>query len=260
MKPFDFDAAGYTSASKHQKAWGNRLIAELELAGDESVLDLGCGDGVLTAELAGRVPRGRVVGVDSSPGMVQAARRIAGPNMVVRLMDINNLDCDGEFDVVFSNATLHWVKDHESLLRNTLRALRPGGTLRFNFAGAGNCPSFCRVVREVMSLPAFAARFAGFEWPWYMPTAEEYGTLVGRCAFKTARVWLQNADTRFADAGEMTRWIDHPSLVPFLQSLGETDKKSFRDEVVDRMIRATMQEDETCFETFRRINVLARKP
>jgi trans-aconitate methyltransferase len=172
-------------------------------------------------------------------------------------MDINELNYVGQFDVVFSNATLHWVKDHQRLLRNVGRALRKGGRLHFNFAGEGNCTHFCSVIREAMSAEGYAAHFAGFDWPWYMPSVEEYSALMAASGLEQARVWGENADRYFPDAEAMTKWIDQPSLVPFLAHVPDRDKTGFREYVIKRMIAETRQADGRCFETFRRINVSA---
>ncbi len=79
MSSYEFDPKKYLQASSHQKDWGNRLIDELQLSGDEIILDLGCGEGTLTARLAALVPRGGVVGMDSSPQMIEAARESGDP-------------------------------------------------------------------------------------------------------------------------------------------------------------------------------------
>jgi len=170
----EFEGKKYEKASAHQKEWGTKLIAELDLQGTERILDLGCGDGALSAYIADLVPHGEVVGIDASRGMIEAARSKVRKNLRFLLMDINELNDVGQFDVVFSNATLHWVKDHRRLLRSVDRALLGGGRLRFNFAGEGNCSHFFSVIREAMSAEEFAVHFAGFDWPWYMPSVEEY--------------------------------------------------------------------------------------
>ncbi len=257
--PHEFDGTKYEQASAHQKEWGAKLITELALKGHECILDLGCGDGALTARLAECVPAGEVVGIDSSQGMIQVARGRRRENLAFILMDIRNLDFHEEFDVVFSNATLHWVQDHQSLYRNVRRALRPGGVLRFNFAGAGNCAHFFTVIREAMSLDGIASCFESFQWPWYMPVVTEYEPLVRGSGFHDTRVWEENADRFFPDAEAMVQWIDQPSLVPFLPCLAQADRSRFRDHVVRRMLESTRQSDGRYFETFRRVNVFAQK-
>ena len=129
---YDFDGQKYAHASAHQTEWGAKLIRELELQGNESVLDLGCGDGTLTAQIAEQLPRGHVVGIDASRGMIDAALPKSRENLRFVLMDINALEFFAEFDVVFSNATLHWVKDHTRLYRYLCRALRNNGRVRYS--------------------------------------------------------------------------------------------------------------------------------
>ena len=256
---YEFDGEQYKKASSHQKEWGSRLIQELDLRGDERILDLGCGDGELTAQLARRVPHGSVLGLDASQGMIDTARQHATGNLRLARQDINALDYDNAFDLIFSNATLHWIRDHQQLLRRVHRALRPGGVIRFNFAAAGNCSHFFGVIRRAMTLPAYQPYFDNFEWPWFMPTREEYEDLAGRSEFRDIRVRLENADHFFPDAHALIRWVEQPSLVPFLAQLGAAPGQSFRDFVVEQMVHETVQEDGRCFETFRRINVFARK-
>jgi trans-aconitate 2-methyltransferase len=255
----EFDGNKYAKASAHQTEWGLKLISELGLSGRERVLDLGCGDGTLTAQLAELLPDGDVLGVDASKGMIEAALPKATSNLRFRELDINDLNFVEEFDVVFSNATLHWVKDHQRLFQNVYRALRPGGRIRFNFAGDGNCSHFFAVVREAMTREEFCQFFVGFEWPWYMPSHDEYEDLAKSSGLHDVRVWGENADRFFPDAESMVRWIDQPSLVPFLAHVASPAKESFRDFVVNRMLVGTKQEDGRCFETFRRINVSAVK-
>jgi trans-aconitate methyltransferase len=259
MAVYEFDGEQYKRASAHQKEWGGRIIEELPLRGDESVLDLGCGDGALTQRLATRVPAGRVIGIDSSWGMIKSAKPLERDNLEFRLMDMVYLNVEDEFHLVFSNATLQWIKDQRQLLRSIHRSLKPDGIARFNFAGDGNCANFVKVVREAMSDGRFAKYFEKFDWPWFTPTVDEYRELVETIGFRHVRVWDENADRYFADADEMTMWIDQPCLVPFVKRLTGKDREDFRNRVVDQMIDRTRQDDGTCFETFRRINVVARK-
>jgi trans-aconitate 2-methyltransferase len=255
----EFDGKKYEKASAHQKEWGATLIGELNFQGTEYVLDLGCGDGTLTEQIADLVPNGRVVGIDASRGMIEAALPKTRANLRFILMDINAIRFHEEFNVVFSNATLHWIKDHRRLLQHVQRSLCNKGRLRFNFAGEGNCSHFFRVIREAMSLREYSAYFVDFQWPWYMPSLDEYMTLVREAGFRETRVWGENADRYFPDVDTMVRWVDQPSLVPFLPCIPEEQRVGFREWVIKRMTEQTRQLDGRCFETFRRINVSVRK-
>jgi trans-aconitate methyltransferase len=255
----EFDAAAYRKASGLQKTWGSPLIDELNLRGHERVLDLGCGDGTLTQQIAQRVPDGQVVGIDASYQMIELARGLEAPNLRFEWMDINELDMPEPFDVVFSNAALHWVHDHEGLHRRIYRCLKPAGIARLNFAGEGNCMTFLAVLREVMSVERFRPAFEGFTWPWFMPSIEGYADLTSTTAFSARRVWGEVTDKLFATVEQMIGWLDQPCLVPFLPQLPEGDRAAFRLAVIDRMIERAIRTDGQCFECFRRINVWLRK-
>lgn len=259
MIAYEFDGDKYKKASKHQREWGNSLIAELKLKGNESILDLGCGDGSLTKELSELVPNGRVIGIDFSTGMIETAKKLTDANLMFELMDINKLKYENEFDVIFSNAALHWVKDHRILLKNCYSALKNGGMILWDFAGDGNCSNFFAVIRQLIQSGEYSAYFSGFEWPWYMPTITEYKELITKSGFKDCHIKEVNRDRYFANAEEMIKWIDQPSIVPFIANIPDALKADFRNAVIRSMLDKTLQADGTCFETFRRIHIVAYK-
>ncbi len=257
---FEFDGEKYKKASSHQKEWGVKLISELKFNGDECILDLGCGDGAITAQLADCVPNGYVIGIDASQGMINAAKKNhKADNLKFELIDIDAIIYQSKFDIIISNATLHWVKDHKKLITNVYTALKSNGVARFNFAAAGNCSNFFKIIKKAMEQPKYEKYFKSFIWPWYMPSIEEYKALVEKDSFSEIKVWEENADRDFPNADAMTRWIDQPSIVPFLECVNEEDARGFRNAVVKQMIKATSQPDGTYFETFRRINLLVKK-
>ncbi len=145
------------------------------------------------------------------------------------------------------------------MLKNVFQALKSNGALRFNFAADGNCSFFFKVIRQVMSEKLYVRYFKDFSWPWFMPTIENYKKLAKETKFSHIEIWGENADRYFKDIKAMIKWIDQPSIVPFLECIPESEKKNFRNYVVELMIEETKQKDKTCFETFRRVNVKARK-
>jgi len=257
--PHQFDVKKYERFSTHHKGWAKRLSVELSLKGNERILDLGCGDGALTAQLAALVPKGTVVGIDASRRMIETARAHQSSNLSFVVRDINDLDDTEAYEVIFSTATLHWVHDHHALIEKVYRALAPEGALRFNFGGDGNCIHFHKIVREAMARPEYAPYFAAFSWPWFMPSVESYLGFMSEHPFQEARVWGENAERYFATEELLTNWVDQPSLVPFMGGIDPADRQQFREYVLRRMIEDTRQPDGRYFETIRRINVFARK-
>ena len=255
----DWDGRHYDKFSSHQKEWGNALQRELKVKGNERILDLGCGNGHTTRQLADLVPRGEVVGIDTSAKMLEVAEEKCSLNMRVELADINDLACEAEFDIVFSSAALHWVSDHERLLLNIYKALKPKGYMRVQFAADGNCATLINILREFMALPGYMDEFKNFKWPWFFPKAEEYEELINQLPFIETGVWIENNDRLFKTEEEIVAWIDNPSLIPFMQSLSDKVKKKFRDEVVNEMLTRARQADGSYFETFRRINAFGVK-
>ncbi|OHD39969.1 MAG: methyltransferase type 11 [Spirochaetes bacterium GWF1_31_7] len=255
----EFDGEKYRKASAHQKEWGTKIISEFKLNGKESILDLGCGDGTLTSLLSELVPDGNVLGIDASEGMIKTAKELENQKLTFKKMDIDVIDFNEEFDLIFSNATLHWVKDHTKLLANCYKALKKNGAIRFNFAGEGNGSNFNEIIKQTISLEKYKKYFINLEWPWFMPSIIQYKTLVTNCDFENIQIWDENADRYFANENELIKWIDQPALVPFLKLVADEDKNDFRNEVISKMIERTKQSDGRCFETFRRINVKATK-
>ncbi len=256
----EFDGEKYKHASSQQHEWGVQLIGELDLKGSERILDLGCGHGALTAELAALVPAGSVLGIDMSESMiVTATTDHIHANLQFEIHDINDIDFESQFDIVFSNATLHWIKNHRTLLQKVRKCLKPGGRLRCQFAGHGNCSNLIASLCQVMASERWMPYFTESEWPWYMPTIDQYRVLLGDVQFTESNVWCQNGDKYFETLDKMVAWIDQPCLVPFLASVDERDRKPFRDEVINQMIKKTRRADGTFYETFRRLNVLARR-
>ncbi|MEJ2567685.1 MAG: methyltransferase domain-containing protein [candidate division WOR-3 bacterium] len=260
MAKYEFDGEKYSKASKHQKDWGRKLIEEIDFKKDDIVLDLGCGDGLLSRMIKDIVKNGYVLGIDASEGMILKAKEYQVKGLEFRQLDINDIDFEDMFTVIVSNATLHWVKDHSKLLWNCHKALKKCGILRFNFAGGGNCPNFIDVVKKQMQREKFNRYFNNFEWPWYMPDLKDYEKLIGTGLFSEFKIWGEEADRYFKDSEEMIKWLEQPSLVPFLKNIAEPEpKENFTEEVEAEMIKRTELEDGRCFEPFRRINVYAKK-
>ncbi len=159
-----WSAGDYQRNAAFVPALGAAILARLAPQAGERILDLGCGDGVLTAELASS--GAAVVAVDGSPQMVAAAVARGIPAYV---MDARALTFSAEFDAVFSNAVLHWIPEADAVLAGVARALRPGGRFVAEFGGHANVAAIVVALRA-----AFARHGLVFQSPWYYPSPSEY--------------------------------------------------------------------------------------
>ena len=189
--PRDWDAASYQRVSVPHEEWARSILDRLELGGDETVLDAGCGSGRVTSLLIEQLPEGRVIAVDGSPSMVEEVRAVLRPQDEAQVSDLVELELEEQVDAVFSSAVFHWVLDHDALFRALRGTLRPGGKLASQSGGAGNIDRLREVTREVQGREPYASHFDGFEEPWNYPGAEETEERLTRAGFAEARAWLQ---------------------------------------------------------------------
>ncbi|HEY9139895.1 MAG TPA: class I SAM-dependent methyltransferase [Bryobacteraceae bacterium] len=179
-----WNAAGYAANAHFVPALGQPVLELLQARPGERILDLGCGDGALTEKLVAL--GAQVVGIDSSADMIAAARQ-RGLN--VRMMDARSLTFDNEFDAVFSNAALHWIKDDpDAPVGGAFRALKAGG--RFVGELGGHACVGAITVALVAVLERRGIRDAALWVPWYFPTVDEYETRLRRAGFVPQSVQL----------------------------------------------------------------------
>ena len=181
MQSLPWNATDYAKHSTQQQIWAREMIAKLELRGDERVLDIGCGDGKVTAEIAALVPAGSVLGVDSSAQMVALAQQsfppAAHPNLLFQQNDARELPFREEFAVVFSNATLHWVRDHQPVLHGIYRSLQAGGKALLQMGGQGNIADVIAIVDKMIASERWARYFTDLELPFGFYGPDEYQRL-----------------------------------------------------------------------------------
>ena len=188
----DWDAATYDRVSAPQVEWAERVLERLPLRGGETVLDAGCGSGRVTQLLLERLPRGRVVAVDSAPSMVEHAREALDPaRATVFRADLTELVLDDPVDFAFSNAVFHWIGDHDALFARLFAALRPGGRLVAQCGGEGNVERFHQAAKAVTLEQPYAEHLAGWEGPWNFASAEETAERLERAGFGEVETWLE---------------------------------------------------------------------
>lgn len=192
---FQWNANDYADHSGAQYQWAKELIERLGLKGNESLLDLGCGDGKVTAEIATNLKTGRVVGIDNSEEMIALAKDrfsfSAYPNLSFLKQDVRELSFYQEFDLVFSNAVLHWVLDHRPVLKGIYQALKPNGRVIVQMGGKGNATEVVSVVHELMEQDEWKGFFKNFSFPYGFYSPEEYKPWLKDAGFTVHAVKLK---------------------------------------------------------------------
>ncbi len=231
MSTRDWDASTYDRISGPQQAWAAEQLDRLDLAGDEVVLDAGCGSGKITAELVRRVPHGTVYAVDAAPSMVRHAQEALGDRATVLCQDLADLALPEPVDVVFSNATFHWIPDHDALFGALHRNMKPGARLLAQCGGFGNIDDFRRIAEEVAAEAPFAPHFVDWRKPWNYATAEDTAERLRRAGFEDVSCWLEDKPTT---PEEPRSFVQTVCLVRHLDPLPEELHDPFVDRVLER--------------------------
>jgi trans-aconitate 2-methyltransferase len=249
VSPRDWDAVTYDRISTPQQQWASEQLDRLDLRGDEVVLDAGCGSGRVTRELVDRLPRGTVYAVDAAPSMVAHTQQALGSRVTVLCQDLAALALPEPVDAIFSNATFHWVSDHDALFAALHRNLRPGGRLVAQCGGAGNIESVRLAAESVMAREPFAAHFAAWPRPWTYATAEKTAERLKRSGFCEIETWLQDRPTPLDDGREFMTTV---CLVRHLDPLPRDLREPFVDAVIAQL-------DEPLVLDYVRLNMTARR-
>jgi len=233
----DWDAAAYARRSGLQRAMAAQVLALLRLEGTERVLDIGCGDGRVTAEVAARVPRGEVIGVDSSPDMIAFASSRFGPadgsNLRFQVADARSLPFREEFDLIVSLNALHWVPEQDAALRSIRRALKPDGLAQLRLVPDGKRKSLELVIEDTRRSPKWARYFQELRDPYLHLTPEQYAALAEKNGLRVRRIQTR---TEAWDFKSRQAFFDFSSvmLVAWTRFLPEAERPALINDVLDR--------------------------
>jgi trans-aconitate 2-methyltransferase len=241
----EWDAVTYDRISDPMARWGAAVLERLPLEGDEHVMDAGCGTGRVTALLADRLPRGTVLAVDASRRMIDQARANLAGNPRVRFLvaDLGRpLNIRDPVDAVFSNATFHWVLDHDALFANLAATMRPGARLVAQCGAEGNVGNVMRAVRE-----------AGDDWTGavYFASAEETVRRLTAAGFVDVDVWTHDEPTRFEPGEPLETFLATVVLRAHLARMPERERAAFVADVASRISEPVIE--------YVRLNIAARR-
>jgi trans-aconitate 2-methyltransferase len=238
-KPAKWNAADYAANSVVQQTWARELIAKLNLRGDEHILDVGCGDGKVTAEIARALTRGSVTGVDASPQMIGFAKKTFPaekfPNLRFRVMDARKIKFERRFDVVFSNAALHWVDDHQAILRGAAAALKSGGRIVVSCGGKGNAQDVFLALRPEMRLKRWREFFKKMPTPYFFYAPEDYEKWLPKFSFKIQKIKLAPKDATYNGANGFATWL-RTTWIPYVQCVPKNLREEFISAVTSRYV------------------------
>jgi len=244
-----WDPDAYARNARFVSDLGAPVLELLAPRAGERILDLGCGDGALTIKL---VEIGcDVVGVDSSAPQIEACRRLG---LDARVVDGAQLAFDADFDAVFSNAAIHWMKPPEDVIAGVWRALRPGGRFVAEFGGHGCVETIKRALTDALRRRGIDGEALN---PWYFPTVEDYSAQLSRHGFAIKYIALIPRLTPLPT--EINGWLQ-TFAQSFIAPLAENDRAAFIDEVREALRPKLCGDDGKWFADYVRIRFAADKP
>jgi trans-aconitate 2-methyltransferase len=242
--------------SKHSFVWryGADCLELLSPQLGDRILDLGCGTGQLTHEIA---KHGAIaIGIDKAPTMISQARQNY-PNLQFEVADATDFHFEQPFDAVFSNATLHWIKEPERVISCIWQALKPGGRFVAEFGGKGNVNAIATAITKVLEAQGYPVKPELN--PWYYPSIGEYTTLLEKQGFSVTYATLFERPTALEDGEKgLKNWLEMFVANSFLQQILKNKHLSVIQDI-ENQLRPQLYRDGTWYVDYIRIRVVARK-
>lgn len=235
---------------KHAFVWqyGEALLQLLAPQAGERILDLGCGTGQLTAQIA---QTAEVLGLDYSAEMIANAKANY-PNLAFAVADARNFEVEQPFDAVFSNATLHWIPEADAVIRSIYKALKPGGRFVAELGGRGNVQSIVTALNQALQQVGVAELNL-----WYFPSISEYATRLEQQGFEVRYAVLFDRPTPLTDgAAGLANWLNM-FAAPLAQLSSEQRQQVVQQ--VENQLRSAYYQDGNWIIDYRRLQILAYK-
>jgi len=252
----EWNAKEYERLGDPMTRWGGQVLERLQLNGDETVLDGGCGTGRVTEQLLAKLPRGKVIGADTSAKMIEEAKqRFAGnPQVTLIVADLTTIEIPEQVDAILSTATFHWIKDHDKLFSQLATILKPGGQLVAQCGGATNIAGVMAAIEEVMRSPTYAAAFEGWQGPWLYATPEETQERLAHAGFSDIHTWLNPEPTVLNSRQHLIDYLVTIILGQHVLRLPQEQHLPFAETVADTLLRRAGQP----LIDYVRLNIVAR--
>jgi trans-aconitate methyltransferase len=257
----EWNAQAYTRLSNPMQTWGEFIVAQLPLEGDETALDLGCGSGRLTEFLLRKLPRGRVIAVDRSANMLEAAREHLQSEFDGRVeylqTSLDELELQRVADLAFSNAAFHWVRDHPRLLSVVYRALKPGGWL---VAQCGAGPNIARIrerAARIMASDAYQPYFGDWPGPWEFAYPDVMAERLRTGGFVDVETDMFEAPVQLSSVAETRDFFENVILGTHLARISDP---RLRASFLETLTQLSAADDPPYRQDYWRLNLRARRP
>lgn len=256
-QPAIWDATAYAVLNRPHLDWGAMVLDRLSLSGNELVVDAGCGAGNLTALVLQRLPDGYVIAVDRSAEMLHEAKTQLLPRYQRRVAlvraSLESFALAPRVDAVFSNATFHWIPDHDRLFASLARLLVPGGRLSAQFGGGPNIKKLVSRFERV-ALQLYPHLFPQLTHPWNFATVDNTRQSLERAGFTDVDTQLVATPVIFRDAAAMVEYLGKIIFFPQLRHL----EPEFANQILGRVATMTFDEEGAYMADYWRINAFAR--
>ena len=230
----NWDGEQYLKNSGLQYQWATSYIKKLQLQGTEKILDIGCGDGRVTAIIAHAVPDGKVIGVDNSESMLQTAQKLQQKlcfdNLAFSMQDATQLNFAEEFDLIVSFSCFHWVPNHFAALQGIEKSLKPGGKVFLYFVPDHGRDRFDSAINAVVSSPKWASYFSNFSNPYSPVTPSKFATYAEDVHLLIKRFEIITIDEAFPDKAAFIAWMS--GWLSYLKLLPKELHAEFLDEIM----------------------------
>lgn len=239
---FKYDGRAYDKSSQTQYQQGSKLIDKLKLTRHANILDLGCGNGKTTIELYHAEPSNRIVAIDQSSSQIdiaienRTAAKIPATAIDFQQMDALDLKEKEAFDLIFSNAALHWIIESKVMYTKIFEALKPNGTIAIHQGGAGSYRELHEVAYETLNDLQLSDQFSNWQIPLFYPTKREMQDLLESVGFSSIKI--ESVESNGQEYSNLIENFSNASLLPYLQHIKSEDMKAtFKRAFVERAKR-----------------------
>jgi trans-aconitate 2-methyltransferase len=258
----EWNASGYQSISQLQEAIATEQLSRVTLVESDRVLDIGCGNGKITAAIADRIPKGSVLGVDASQNMIHFAQEhYRALNLQFKVEDARTLPFQNEFDQIVSFNAIHWIPEQNAVLSCIRSALKPGGQALLRFVPEGSCQCIEDVIEEVCQLPQWVHYFEHHQKPYFHPTPEAYCALAEQNGLEVLHIHVEDKSWDFQTRQGFIEY-SRVTLAEWTRFLPEQEWSTFITDILDRYqaIAADNPTENNTFKFYQMEVVLTPRP